>query len=120
MAIHSRRVPVSVDAQPPKGEEHSSVLDYAKLALLEELIGSAKCASALRKFKAELAIRIAAIESTSTGPADKARHAHKLVGVAGIFGLAELCDESRRLMAAVHENADDLQPYVGSLLRAAA
>jgi hypothetical protein len=116
---HSDPVGPETDDPSKTLRRQTPVLDHAKLALLEELIGGAKCAAALRKFKAELAIRTAAIEASTTQPVDKAKHAHKLVGIAGIFGLEELCDESRSLMTAVHQKSADLRPYVESLLRAA-
>ncbi len=119
MAMHSDPAGRETDDRSKTLCEGMPVLDHTKLALLEELIGEAKCAAALRKFKAELAIRTAAIEAGTTKPVDKAKHAHKLVGIAGIFGLEELCDKSRSLMTAVHQKSADLQPYVEFLLRAA-
>lgn len=108
-------------AHEPSGSSSvpSPVLDSTKLALLEGLIGSAKCAAALRKFKAELGIRIAEIDAIATSPEDKAKHAHKLAGAAGILGLLELTDKCRSLLAAVHQNVDDLRPYIDELVRAA-
>jgi hypothetical protein len=119
MAIHFGPAGPVTDDRSKTLHEGMPVLDHTKLAVLEELIGGAKCAAALRKFKAELAIRTAAIGASTTQPIDKAKHAHKLVGIAGIFGLEELCDKSRSLMTAVHHKSGDLQPYVESLLRAA-
>ena len=92
------------------------VLDRAKLAGLKELIGEAKCAAAIQRFKGELFACLAAVEGH--GP-ERAVHAHNLAGVAGLLGFDDLEDESRRFLAALHENNEDVRTSAESLLQAA-
>lgn len=92
------------------------VLDRAKLAGLKELIGETKCAAAIQRFKGELFACLAAVESKAP---ERAVHAHNLAGVAGLLGFDDLEDESRRFLAALHENSEDVRTSAESLLQAA-
>jgi hypothetical protein len=95
------------------------VLDRAKLTGLKELIGEAKCAAAVQRFKGELFACLAAVDGNAP---ERAVHAHNLAGVAGLLGFDDLEDESRRFLAALHQNpdnADDVRQSAESLLQAA-
>jgi HPt (histidine-containing phosphotransfer) domain-containing protein len=91
------------------------VLDRAKLAGLRELIGEAKCAAAIQRFKGEFFACLAAVEGNAP---ERAVHAHNLAGVAGLLGFDDLEDESRRFLAALHENNEDIRTSTESLLQA--
>ena len=92
------------------------VLDRVKLAGLKELIGEAKCAAAIQRFKGELFACLAAVEGNAP---ERAVHAHNLAGVAGLLGFDDLEDESRRFLAALHENKEDVRTAAELLLQAA-
>jgi hypothetical protein len=92
------------------------VLDRAKLAGLKELIGEAKCAAAIQRFKGELFACLAAVEGNAP---ERAVHAHNLAGVAGLLGFDDLENESRRFLAALHKNREDVRTSAESLLQAA-
>ena len=95
------------------------VLDRTKLTGLRELIGEAKCNAAIQRFKGELFACLAAIEGNAP---ERAVHAHNLAGVAGLLGFDDLEEESRRFLAALHQNpdnADDVRTSAESLLQAA-
>ena len=92
------------------------ILDRAKLAGLKDLIGEAKCAAAIQRFKGELFACLAAVEGNAP---ERAVHAHNLAGVAGLLGFDDLEDESRRFLAALHENNEDVRTSAESLLQAA-
>jgi hypothetical protein len=92
------------------------VLDRAKLAGLKKLIGEAKCAAAIQRFKGELFACLAAVEGNAP---ERAVHAHNLAGVAGLLGFGDLENESRRFLAALHENNEDVRTSAKSLLQAA-
>lgn len=79
------------------------VIDRTKLAGLKELIGEAKCAAAIQRFKGELFACLAAIEGNAP---ERAVHAHNLAGVASLLGFDDLEKESRRFLTALHQNAD--------------
>ena len=83
------------------------VLDRAKLTGLKELIGEAKCNAAIQRFKGELFACLAAIEGNAP---ERAVHAHNLAGVAALLGFEDLEDKSRRFLAALHENKEDVRP----------
>jgi HPt (histidine-containing phosphotransfer) domain-containing protein len=84
------------------------------------LIGEAKCAAAIQRFKGELFACLAAVEGNAP---ERAVHAHNLAGVAGLLGFDDLEDESRRFLAALHQAADqnveDVRASTESLLQAA-
>lgn len=92
------------------------VLDRTKFAGLKELIGEAKYAAALQRFKGELLACLAAIESNSP---ERAAHAHNLAGVAGLLGFDDLEAKSQRFLTALHQNVEDVGPSTESLLQAA-
>lgn len=92
------------------------VLDRAKLSGLREVIGEAKCAAAIQRFKGELFACLLAVEGSAP---ERAVHAHNLAGVAGLLGFVDLENESRRFLAALHENEDDVRASAESLLQAA-
>ena len=92
------------------------ILDRAKLAGLKDLIGEAKCAAAIQRFKGELFACLAAVEGNAP---ERAVHAHNLAGVAGLLGFDDLEDESRRFLAALHEDNEDVRTSAESLLQAA-
>ena len=93
------------------------VLDCTKLTGLRELIGEAKCNAAIQRFKGELFACLAAIEGNAP---ERAVHAHNLAGVASLLGFDDLEEESRRFLAALHQNADDdVRASAESLLQAA-
>jgi HPt (histidine-containing phosphotransfer) domain-containing protein len=87
--------------------------------MLESLMGPEKLQRAIEKFKRDLDVRVSAIAEVRTEPSDKSRHAHKLVGTAGLLGLLELSEASKRLELAAGQHAD-LEPHIASLLAAAA
>jgi hypothetical protein len=103
-------------ASPTAVESETQVLDRTKLAALRELLGEDKCAAAIQRFKGELFACVAAIESTAP---ERAVHAHNLAGVAGLFGFHDLEKESRRFLAALHQDSDEIRASADSLLRAA-
>ena len=92
------------------------VLDRTKLTGLRELIGGAKCSSAIQRFKGELFACLAAIESNAP---ERAVHAHNLAGAAGLLGFDDLEEESRQFLAALHQNTDDIPASTESFLQAA-
>ena len=59
---------------------------------------------------------LAAVEGNAP---ERAVHAHNLAGVAGLLGFDDLEDESRRFLAALHENKEDVRTSAESLLQAA-
>ena len=95
------------------------VLDLGKLAMLEELIGKDESAVAIRKFKTDFELRMSAIAADTTAIAEKAAHAHILVGTAGVFGFRELTMECRCFENAVKHNAAELEPFLTALMSAA-
>lgn len=95
------------------------VLDRGKLADLEALIGKERSAVALGRFKKELVEHIAVIAAPTTAAEEQAARAHKLVGIAGTFGLQELSEQSRIFEEASKSGANDLEPLRESLLAAA-
>jgi hypothetical protein len=107
-------------APQPTTQSTRPVLDRTKLAGLKELIGEAKCAAAIQRFKGELFACLAAVEGNAP---ERAVHAHNLAGVAGLLGFDDLEDESRRFLAALHQAADqnveDVRASTESLLQAA-
>ena len=92
------------------------VLDRTKLTGLRELIGEAKCDAAIQRFKGELFACLAAIESSAP---ERAVHAHNLAGVAGLLGFDDLEKASRRFLAALHQDSDEVRASADSLLQAA-
>lgn len=104
---------MSVQIAPPSMR---LVLNRAKLAGLKEMIGEAKCAAAIQRFKGELFACLAAVEGNTP---ERAVHAHNLAGVAGLLGFDDLENESRRFLAALHENKEDVRTSAESLLQAA-
>ena len=101
---------------PQASHSTRPVLDRTKLTGLRELIGDAKCNSAIQRFKGELFACLAAIESNAP---ERAVHAHNLAGVAGLLGFDDLEVESRQFLAALHQNTDDIRASAESFLRAA-
>lgn len=92
------------------------VRDPTKLTGLKEMIGEAKCNAAIQRFRGELFACVAAVE---TNAPERAVHAHNLAGVAGLLGFDDLEHESRRFLAALHQNAGDVRSSAESLLQAA-
>ena len=101
---------------PQASQSTRPVLDRAKLTGLRELIGDAKCNSAIQRFKGELFACLAAIESNAP---ERVVHAHNLAGVAGLLGFEDLEVESRQLLAALHQNTDDIRASAESFWQAA-
>jgi len=97
-------------------ESTRPVLDRTKLTGLRELIGEAKCDAAIQRFKGELFACLEAIESSAP---ERAVHAHNLAGVAGLLGFDDLEKESRRFLAALHQDSDEVRASADSLLQAA-
>ena len=92
------------------------VLDRTNLIGLRELIGEAKCSAAIQRFKGELFACLAAVEGNAP---ECAVHAHNLAGVAALLGFYDLEEKSRRYLAALHENKEDIRAAAESLLQAA-
>ena len=92
------------------------VLDHGKLSGLQAIIGKEKCEAALERFKNELRTCVQAIEAE--GP-DRAESAHRLAGVAGLLGFEDLEEQSRRFLAAVHEDPDDVASSTKALIDSA-
>lgn len=119
---HSARVqgrttrPRETTMSPQVSQSTRPVLDRTKLTGLRELIGDAKCNSAIQRFKGELFACLAAIESNAP---ERAVHAHNLAGVAGLLGFDDLEVESRQFLAALHQNTDDIRASAESFLQAA-
>lgn len=102
---------------PQASQSTRPVLDRTKLTGLRELIGDAKCNSAIQRFKGELFACLAAIESNAP---ERAVHAHNLAGVAGLLGFEDLEVESRQFLAALHQNKDDIRDQNKDDIRASA
>lgn len=92
------------------------VRDPTKLAGLKEMIGEAKCNAAIQRFKGELFACLAAVEANAP---ERAAHAHNLAGVAGLLGFYDLEHESRRFLAALHQNSGDVRSSAEALLQEA-
>ena len=101
-----------------KPDTFAPAFDARNLQMLESVLGRERFLSAIERFKCELEMRISAITERSTRATEKGAHAHKLVGTAGVMGLRELADASRRLELAVVQKGD-LQLCVDSLVAAA-
>lgn len=94
------------------------VVEASNLDTLECVLGHARFNLAIEKFKDDLALRTGAIADGNIGAREKGAHAHKLVGTAGIMGLTQLAEASRRLEHAIEQDAD-LQLYVDAVIDAA-
>jgi len=92
------------------------VLDHGKLSGLQAIIGKEKCEAALERFKEELHTCLSAIEAEAP---DRAESAHRLAGVAGLLGFEDLEEQSRKFLAAVHQDAGDIASSTDALVRAA-
>jgi len=92
------------------------VFDRTKLAVLTALIGEAKAAAVVRQFKEELLGCLAAIEANAP---HRAEHAHKLAGVAGMLGFADIEEKSQRFMEALEQSPENVHGSADALLQAA-
>ena len=92
------------------------VLDHAKLQGLKDILGEQKSNAALERFQEELHTCLSAIESSDP---EQAESAHRLAGVAGLLGFDDLEEHSRRFLAAVTQEQDQIATLAEALLAAA-
>jgi HPt (histidine-containing phosphotransfer) domain-containing protein len=97
------------------------VVDRARLAMLEALIGQDRYSKALLRFHDDVADRLPALDAVSTPVEQIAQFTHKLTSTAGNLGFQELSVASRRVMQAAQseDGAKDLIPAMAALQAAA-
>ena len=95
-------------------------LDPGILQMLEKQVGPSKMNELLALFWDELPTRVEAIEKAGADLAALRAEAHKLVSLAGNFGMLGLARQARLLMRACAEpHASDVTPMVAAVRAAA-